>query len=224
MFFFYDDKPEEPHNKYIKLQSAHIERDYSVNAFLHVDFSNFPISVIYGENGCGKTTFLRLLNAFFAQNSTILSQERVSSMTVSYRVEDEENSVAVKREIREEEIRDESGEPLIQVSEHYDWTEVKASVVSNMKSILFGVNRGITNSLHISEDEIFNSVIRSKFSDRFKGRDEMMLFSHLLSRNLEMNQRSRRGRKIKNQFDFSDPVLTIDDISMDVIEELLVNT
>lgn len=46
--------------------------------------------------------------------------------------------------------------------------------------------------------------------------------SHMLSRNLDMNQRRRRGRKIKSSLDLSSPVLNIDSVSMEVIEELLV--
>lgn len=47
-----------------------------------------------------------------------------------------------------------------------------------------------------------------------------MMFSHMLSRNLDMNQK-RRG-KIKSSLDLSSPVLNIDSVSMEVIEELLV--
>ena len=91
-----------------------------------------------------------------------------------------------------------------------------------MSSILFGVNRGITNNSHISEDEIYDTILRSRFREKFEGSNELMMFSHMLSRNLDMNQRRRRGRKIKSSLDLSSPVLNIDSVSMEVIEELLV--
>ena len=37
-----------------------------------------------------------------------------------------------------------------------------------------------------------------------------------------MNQRVRRGRRIQSTLDLSSPVLNIDSVSMDVIEELLI--
>ena len=56
----------------IKLHSVTINRDLSINKTLKVSFSTQNISVIYGENGCGKTTFLRCLSAVFAQNDAVL--------------------------------------------------------------------------------------------------------------------------------------------------------
>lgn len=51
----------------VKLKLVEVKRDYSLNSILKVRFSDYKISVIYGENGCGKTTILRLNNAFLAQ-------------------------------------------------------------------------------------------------------------------------------------------------------------
>ncbi|MBW3527683.1 AAA family ATPase [Shewanella sp. NKUCC05_KAH] len=50
-----------------------------------VDFSNLQSSVIFGLNGCGKTTFLKILNAIFQQNETVLFEEGVESVFVEYK-------------------------------------------------------------------------------------------------------------------------------------------
>ena len=50
----------------IKLKSVEVKREYSMNNILKVEFSSYKVSVIYGENGCGKTTILRLINAFLS--------------------------------------------------------------------------------------------------------------------------------------------------------------
>ena len=42
----------------IKLKSVEVKREYSMNNILKVKFSSYKVSVIYGENGCGKTTIL----------------------------------------------------------------------------------------------------------------------------------------------------------------------
>lgn len=92
-----------------------------------------------------------------------------------------------------------------------------------LSSILFGVNRGIVNSLQqISEDDIYDTLFRTKYREKFDDSKDLMLFCHFLSRNLKMNQRVRRGRRIQSTLDLSSPVLNIDSVSMDVIEELLI--
>ncbi|MFD2754503.1 AAA family ATPase [Comamonas terrae] len=49
-----------------------------------VDFSASPVSVIYGLNGSGKTTFLRAINAFLSQNNQILESICVNSIYCEY--------------------------------------------------------------------------------------------------------------------------------------------
>ena len=79
------------------------------------------------------------------------------------------------------------------------------------------------NSLQqISEDDIYDTLFRTKYRGKFDDSKDLMLFCHFLSRNLKMNQRVRRGRRIQSTLDLSSPVLNIDSVSMDVIEELLI--
>lgn len=79
------------------------------------------------------------------------------------------------------------------------------------------------NSLQqISEDDIYDTLFRTKYREKFDDSKDLMLFCHFLSRNLKMNQRVRRGRRIQSTLDLSSPVLNIDSVSMDVIEELLI--
>ena len=206
----------------IKLKSVEVKRDYSLNNTLKVYFSDYNISVIYGENGCGKTTILRLINAFLAQNDSVLSQEKVLLMSMTHQFEGVETKVLVEKKERTESIKDEDGNIMEQVSIYYDWSDYRKSALVGMSSILFGVNRGITNNSHISEEEIYDSIFRSRYREKFDGSNDLMMFCHMLSRSLNMNQRRRRGRRIKDSLDLSSPVLNIDSVSMDVIEELLV--
>ena len=212
----------EEKNMDIKLRSIEVKRDYSLNSILKVCFSDYNISVIYGENGCGKTTILRLINAFLSQNDSVFSQEKVLWMSMTYRLEGIETKVLVEKKERIENIIDEDENIREQVSIYYDWSDYRKSALVGMSSILFGVNRGITNNSHISEEEIYDSILRTKFREKFDGSSDLMMFSHMLSRNLNMNQRRRRGRNIKSSLDLSSPVLNIESVSMDVIEELLV--
>lgn len=205
----------------IKLNSVEVKRECFLNSILKVTFSDYNVSVIYGENGCGKTTILRLINAFLSQNDSVFSQEKVLWMSISFQFDGTEKKVLVEKKEYKENIKDEENNIISQISMNYDWNEFRNSVLFGVPSILFGVNRGITNNSHISEDEIYDSIIRTSFREKFIEDRDLMMFCHMLSRSLDMNQRRRRGRKIKSSLDLSSPVLNIDSISMDVIEELL---
>ena len=206
----------------IKLKSVAVKRDYTLNSILKVEFSNYNISVIYGENGCGKTTILRLINAFLSQNDVVFSQEKVQWMSMAFIENGEKKIVKVEKKEKKENIKDEEGNIIEQISMYYDWSEYRQSKLDEMSSILFGVNRGIANNSHITEDEIYDSISRSRYREKFRDASDLMTFCHILSRNLDMNQRRRRGRRIRSSLDLSAPILNIDSVSMDVIEELLV--
>lgn len=49
-----------------------------------VDFPDTPVSVIFGLNGSGKTTFLRAINAFLSQNNQYLESIEVESIECKY--------------------------------------------------------------------------------------------------------------------------------------------
>lgn len=222
MFIELSEEQKRENTMNFKLKSVEVERDYSLNSTLKVAFSNYNISVIYGENGCGKTTLLRMINALLSQNDSVFSQEKVLSMSIVFLVDGTEKEVLVEKKERVETIKDEEGNIIEQVSAYYDWSDYHKSGLAGVASILFGVNRGITNNSHISEEEIYDTIQRSRFRGKFDDSGELMMFSHMLSRNLNMNQRRRRGRQIKSSLDLSSPVLNIDTVSMEVIEELLV--
>lgn len=206
----------------IKLKSVIVKRDYSLNGTLEVFFSDYNISVIYGENGCGKTTILRLINAFLSQNDSVFSQEKVKEMSIRFLSDGMEKEVVVSKKERKEIITDENDNKIEQISMYYDWSEYRNSPLFGSSSILFGVNRGIASGFHVSEDEIYDSLLRTRYREKFEDSKELMMFCHMLSHNLDMNQKVRRGRRIQSSLDLSSPVLNIDSVSMEVIEELLV--
>ena len=172
----------------IKLKSVEVVRDYSLNRILKVNFSDFNISVIYGENGCGKTTILRLINAFLSQNDSVFSQEKVLWMSIMFHVDGIEKKILVEKKKRVESIKDEEGNIIDQLSTYYDWSDYRKSELAKVSSILFGVNRGITNISPISEEDIYNSILRTRYREKFGDGADLMVFCHILSRNLDMNR------------------------------------
>ena len=206
----------------VKLKAVKVKRDYSLNGVLEVCFSDYNVSVIYGENGCGKTTLLKLLNAFFSQNDSVFNQEKVKEMSIRFLVNETEKEVLVSKKERKEIVEDDEKNKIEQISMYYDWSEYRNSPLFGFSSILFGVNRGIANGVRVSEDEVYDILLRTRYRDKFEDSNDLMTFCHMLTRKLNMNQRVRRGRRIQSSLDLSAIVLNIDSVSMEVIEELLV--
>jgi len=88
-------------------------------------FSTEPISVIYGENGSGKTTFLKILFAVFSKDEKILLQEKVSRIEIDYQKDDFCNTIIIKK----------TDKNTIDWGNNLD--------IFNTTSILFGVHRGV---------------------------------------------------------------------------------
>jgi len=107
-------------------------------------FSTEPISVIYGENGSGKTTFLKILFAVFSKDENILLQENVSEIIIDYQIENQNKILIIKK-----------------TDEHkIDWSE--CFDLYNSSSILFGVHRGviqIENTNQSSENNFLSKII-----------------------------------------------------------------
>ncbi len=205
----------------IKLQSVDIYRDLAYNNFLRVVFSQQKVSVIYGANGCGKTTFLRCLSAVFAQNESILLNEKVKKIVIRYYDDTILKFVEVEKisNDKSEMVKDERMSTLLQ---QYDWDRFSDSVLNRFKSILFGVNRGISDNIDINEEDITNAIYRVRIQDNYLSHSDTYRLARLILRYLDNKRKSIRGRSIRNVLDLSDPSLTIDGISMDVIEDLLV--
>lgn len=100
MFIELSEEQKRENTMNFKLKSVEVERDYSLNSTLKVAFSNYNISVIYGENGCGKTTLLRMINALLSQNDSVFSQEKVLSMSIVFLVDGTEKEVLVEKKER----------------------------------------------------------------------------------------------------------------------------
>ncbi|HGK6216868.1 TPA: AAA family ATPase, partial [Neisseria meningitidis] len=58
-------------------------QDTTKNVVLEFTRNN-NVTIIFGENGCGKTTFLKLLNATFKRDSKILSENNIDKINIYY--------------------------------------------------------------------------------------------------------------------------------------------
>jgi energy-coupling factor transporter ATP-binding protein EcfA2/uncharacterized protein YjgD (DUF1641 family) len=182
------------------------------NRFAKVEFSSDNVTVIYGDNGCGKTTFLKAINSFLSQDSDELSSIGIKKIVCNIKDEDQPKSIFV-------ELKDEG----------YDWTEFEASSLVNSRSLSLGVERGVsTQALKIEPEVLMNFFAHPKRQHDLFGDHRGMTLSkrsiYELSEELAFFLRRRNAARFRNkrpEIDFDEKHLYLQSIKIENIEELL---
>lgn len=212
-----------------------------------ISFSDSDISIIYGDNGAGKTTFLKLIHAVLNRDSKVLLENNVSSVEISF-VKDnssKENKVKVNKISRKKEleilntylgedkirgfIRDND---LIKLkselyinNDEYDWSEFEKSLLQDAKSLTLGIERGMkVNDIkaYLSSDIIKTFIIRHReFRSAFNNID-INEFSELFYDYVRVvtKNRNRLSRKV---IDIDSSHVYLPNIELNQIEEILVD-
>lgn len=201
----------------IRLVSLKIVGFKNPKKTVNVRFSSESISVIYGENGCGKTTLLKIIYALLSHNEAILLEEKISEVQLNYMVKgDGGNGFIIHQLIVRKSENDEK---------NYDWDGFDREELIDSSSILFGVQRGITTSHTKIEPEIIERIIlRNRLFREMDNRISIEKFSLQLSYHLNEGLRSRRTphSMTKSRQSFHDNHLLLDSINIETIEgELL---
>ncbi len=202
----------------LKIKSVEIKGFKADNRSVNLSFSNENISVVYGKNGCGKTTLLRIIYAFLSQNESILFSENVQKMTLNYELMNNKKIKSVKTFLKKNCIEKNSEKENI-----YDWEELEDSELTNSSSILFGTNRGTI--INVNENSILSFIKRKrKYRNFFETYENAKKFSQKLSLHLNSNnERFRRKSYMKNNHhDLDDQHLSLNNIKISQIENLLV--
>ena len=77
--------------------------DFKINGFkaenriAEVNFSKYNVTVIYGDNGCGKTTFLKTIFLFLSQDETSLKEMGVQSIECSVLIHNEVQKIIFEK-------------------------------------------------------------------------------------------------------------------------------
>lgn len=173
-----------------------------------VSFSDSAVSVIYGDNGSGKTTFLKAISAFLSQDDATLASLGITEVSCEYVADGELHSLNVKRE---------------DIS--YNWSELVESPLKESKSIALGVERGIsTQSLRIEASLIYEFFRRSpRARSFFRAKDGTFAedIAQQLSQFLRQRQNALRDRK--DEFDDSRAHQNLQNIKLENIEKHLLN-
>jgi predicted ATP-dependent endonuclease of OLD family len=174
-----------------------------------VDFSSDQVSVIFGQNGSGKTTYLRAITAFLAQDERVLNDIGVNSVNFHYEDKGRLRSVFV--------LRQEDG---------YRWDEFNESSLKGATSLSLGVERGIsTQTLKIDPGVIFrffsNPRYRRLLNNNSKDQMSIRELCDDLSDYLRRRQVISRGRPSETNSEVQH--MYLQNIKMENVEEVLVN-
>jgi predicted ATPase len=125
----------------IKLKSILIKGFKDPNRQVEVQFSEEPVTVIYGANGSGKTTLLKIIHAIFSKNEEYLREENIKEIELRY-WDSEKTTTPIH----------------ILVGKKVNWSD-NIKEITGQTSILFGVDRGFVQKKNdIDEIRDFNSI------------------------------------------------------------------
>lgn len=188
---------------------------------IELNFSSYPASVIFGENGCGKTSLLRVIHAILAKDEEILLKENVENLELI--VTDENNNEIYLKVYRLENIYENNKCNEVTIKKKYNWDDFDNLKISDMSSILFGVNRGITVKSEVFPEQIeryFMTVGRNNRNsighDLWELCEDLSMYlNRYYSRRILANRRSNQLYR-KNSL--------LDKIDMNIIKELIYST
>lgn len=150
----------------IKLKSLTFEGFRTQNHTARVEFSDALVTVIYGDNGSGKTTYLRAINAFLSQESAFLDTIAVHGIDCEYFYDDIQRAYDEDGNVIHEEVVQENLLGRVRVNKiegQFDWAEFEQSPLMATKSLSLGVERGIaTQQARIEPDVILNYFLHPR--------------------------------------------------------------
>lgn len=181
----------------------------------NVVFSPTNTSIIFGQNGCGKTSFLKIIHAIFVMDDAVLVSNSVNKIEIYYSQSGVANSVTIKR-------RYETGKPS-EMKSNYDWDEYISSPLHRTSSLSLGVDRGVSNQqVKIDPRMIFDFFRTPPGRQYLREGSAIHQISELLADHIRRYQSRYRNHKSAQSLEFEKKNLYLQAIKMDNIEELLI--
>ena len=196
-----------------------------------VEFSKDLVTVIYGDNGSGKTTYLRAINAFLSQDSAYLESISVQSIACSYLYDEINEVVDEDGNVVDQEVIRENLPGIIRVEKHegkYDWSDFEQSALIKTKSLSLGVERGVaTTQSRIDSDVILNYFLHPRNRNSLKSvaplRDSGI---HELAEDMARYIRSwqvNSSRLKRSELKFDSAHVNLQNIKLENIEQILLD-
>ncbi|MBR3771848.1 MAG: AAA family ATPase [Clostridium sp.] len=150
----------------MRINKIRIEGFKDKDRIVKLDFSKTPITILYGDNGCGKTTLLKVFSAIFSRDESVLISENIRKIEIE--LEDENNVSEYVIERQEYEYSE--GEILNLESEGYGYRYNWGEFPKEVRTLLFGVSRGISYNIAVKPEQIerfFHAPIGQKYRRRY---------------------------------------------------------
>lgn len=201
----------------IKIQKVEINGFKNPDSKLSVTLSGGNISVIYGDNGSGKTTFLKILHSILERDESTLIQNKVTSVIIYYSSSDDYSKVIIKRRYDTSQRKDSLKKNDVG---EYNWAPFNASPLTSLSSLSLGVERGVINQVsRIEPRQIYDYLIKNK--DILSKNVDLFTISHEMSAFLRMTQGKYKNRNDATQFEMVKKNLHLQSIKIESIESLL---
>jgi ABC-type cobalamin/Fe3+-siderophores transport system ATPase subunit len=172
---------------------------------VEANLSHEKVSVLFGPNGCGKTSFLKIIHGVLSQDETALIQNNVSKVEITVSNNNEENLLKVEK-------NDEG---------QFDWTEILNSGLSDTSSLSLGVDRGLTSSTSKVDPGYILDFFRHPRNRRYLNNEiSTVMVAEELSSFLRNYQ--HRHKRNKSALNLDKQHLYLQNIKIDNIEELLI--
>lgn len=204
----------------LKIKKAKINGFHSSKKKIEFEFASDNITIMFGDNGCGKTTLLQILNAVFAKDDEVLLNHKVNTIDIVFEQDDMEKDVTISQ-VHEETIYQRNNARLMRIL-YYDWTQLDN--LGLQRTLLLGVDR-VNIVTAIQPSVVYNFINMNKTGMQiFESCDNMTKrkFSEQLSEYINF---SRKRQLRRTEIDFSSDQLVLNGNNMDVeyIETVIVS-
>ncbi|EOZ1393434.1 AAA family ATPase [Enterobacter hormaechei] len=202
----------------ILIQKIEINGFKSPTSKLSVLLSSSNISVIYGDNGSGKTTFLKILHSILEKDESILIQNKVSSVVLYYSYPDGNyDRTTIKRKYESSKRSDSLKK---NESSEYNWTDFLNSPLAELSSLSLGVERGVINQAsRIEPRQIYDYFVRHR--EILIKEVDLFSIAHEMSTFLRVTHNKYKSRSDQNQFEMVKKNLHLQSVKIENIESLL---
>lgn len=202
----------------ILIQKVEINGFKSLTSKLSVMLAGGNISVIYGDNGSGKTTFLKILHSILEKDESSLIQNKVSSVIIYYSYPNGDYGRTVIKRRYESTKRGDS----VKKNENaeYNWSDFLNSPLTDLSSLSLGVERGVINQAsRIEPRQIYDYFTRHR--EILSKEVDLFSIAHEMSTFLRVTHNKYKSKSDQNQFEMVKKNLHLQSVKIENIESLL---
>lgn len=198
----------------------------SEKRIIKYNFSQNNATIVYGENGCGKTTFLKLLHAIFAQDDKTLLNEKVKLVTLE--IENKKKRCTINIKLIEERFifTEEQYNDQMKNNQLYDWNEFENAGLADISTMFLSVDRAISRSASIDPSIIMEFVLSSSTGRKFirsSSRSIARDFSEELADYINFRSRRNHRGDFDASFNKKNLYLKGNSIAIEAVEKMIIN-